>query len=103
MANDKNVIMVYADCIRAKSHNRRLLLRPSENGKSIIMQFSILDGDTTFRSVNFLSHKNKVVNTGVMINKNTAEILYKSLGEMLSRYDYFHENYPKKDDSEPTK
>lgn len=102
MANDKNVIMVYADCVRGKSKNRRLLVRPSENGESIIIQFSIMDGNTQSRSVNFISHKDKVVNTGVMINRNTAEILHQALGVMIERYDFFHKNHPKNRDSEPT-
>ena len=93
---------VYPNAVQGIMHNRRVRLIPTKTN-NIVMEFTIMDGNTKQRGVHVLTHKDKAVMTGLMITKESAILLYNGLREVLSNFDEMVKNGNAEEPSEPTK
>lgn len=88
----KRTIVTHPNAVVCKSHNRRAVILPTKDGENVIIEFTILDGDTNPRSVNTLSHRGKAVVTGVKISRQSAEMLLIALQEVMVNFDKYVSN-----------
>ena len=88
----KPSITKHPDAIVGKRHNRRMVVTPTEDGENVLIQLTILDGETKPRASHTLSHNDKAVVTGILISKSGIEMLYTSLKILLNDYEEIAKN-----------